>query len=255
MGYIYETHLHTCEASKCGRAHGADYIDYMMGLGYSGIIVTDHFFNGNSAVPADLPWKERVDWYASGYEAALKAAEGKDFKVFFGIEYNFECDEYLIYGVDKQWLYDNPDILSKTRHEVYDLVHASGGIMVQAHPYRERYYITKINLTPSICDGIEIYNAGNESYMNSLAYKYAEKLELPTSSGSDIHFFYDGMKGGMMFEKKLETIQDYVKAFMNREGTPIVLDEGKIRRVDEIEEFTVPSKEPNLEVVYHDNDR
>ncbi|MCR5214033.1 MAG: PHP domain-containing protein [Eubacterium sp.] len=251
MSYIYETHLHTCEASKCAKAHGADYIDYMRNLGYIGIIVTDHFFNGNTCIPETLPWKERVDLYVTGYEAAYRAAQGKDFSVFFGIEYNFECDEYLIYGIDKNWLYENADLLSKTRHEVYDLVHAAGGIMVQAHPYRERYYIKQINLTPSICDGIEIFNAGNQNYMNSLAYKYAEKLGLPTSSGSDIHNFYDGIKGGMMFERKIESIEDYVKAFKNREGTPIVLDNGTIKRVDTINEFTTPTKEPTLEVVYH----
>ena len=252
MSFIYETHLHTCEASKCGRAHGADYIDYMKAQGYSGIIVTDHFFNGNSCVPKELPWKERVDWYVSGYEAAFAAAEGKDFSVFFGIEYNFECDEYLIYGVDKNWLYENGDLLSNTRHEVYDLVHQAGGIMVQAHPYRERYYISKINLTPSICDGVEIFNAGNETYMNSLSFKYGEKLGVPTSAGSDIHYFYDGLKGGMMFERRIESIEDYVRAFMNREGVPVVLDNGNVRRVDEIEELITPSQEPNLEVVYHD---
>ena len=252
MSFIYETHLHTCEASKCGKAHGREYIDYMEEQGYSGIIVTDHFFNGNSCVPADLPWKERVDRYVSGYEEAKKASRGKRLQVFFGIEFNFDCDEYLIYGVDKNWLYENGDILSKTRHEVYDLVSEAGGIMVQAHPYRERYYISQINLTPSICDGIEVFNAGNKAYMNALAYEYALKLGLPMSSGSDIHYFFDGMKGGMMFERRLESIQDYVRAFKSREGIPVVLDSGRVRRVDEITEQITISRQPELEVVYHD---
>ena len=26
MGYLYETHLHTCEASKCGKVHGEEYM-------------------------------------------------------------------------------------------------------------------------------------------------------------------------------------------------------------------------------------
>ena len=30
MGYLYETHSHTCEASACGKVHGEDYISYMM---------------------------------------------------------------------------------------------------------------------------------------------------------------------------------------------------------------------------------
>ena len=29
MGYLYETHLHTCEASACGKVHGEDYISYI----------------------------------------------------------------------------------------------------------------------------------------------------------------------------------------------------------------------------------
>ena len=74
-----ETHLHTCEASRCGRVHGRDYINYMKEQGYSGIIVTDHFFNGNSAVPKELSWKERVKMYVSGYEAAYAEAQDKDF--------------------------------------------------------------------------------------------------------------------------------------------------------------------------------
>ena len=68
MGFLYETHLHTCEASACGKVHGEDYIPYMMEKGYAGIIVTDHFFNGNTCVPEDLPWKERVEIYCSGIE-------------------------------------------------------------------------------------------------------------------------------------------------------------------------------------------
>ena len=74
MQYLYETHLHTVEASACGKTPGKDYIDFMMAKGYAGIIVTDHFFNGNSCVPKDLPWEERVELYCLGYEHAKKAS-------------------------------------------------------------------------------------------------------------------------------------------------------------------------------------
>ena len=83
---------------KCGKVHGEDYIPYMMEKGYSGIIVTDHFFNGNTCVPSDISWEERVEIYCSGYERALKAAEGVDFNVMFGVEFNFNKDEYLLYA-------------------------------------------------------------------------------------------------------------------------------------------------------------
>lgn len=251
--YIYETHLHTCEASACGVAHGEDYIDYMTDLGYSGIIVTDHFFNGNSCVPSFLPWEEKVKRYQAGYLAAKKAVEGKSLSVFFGIEYNFKGDEYLIYGVDEKWLLDNPDIMTKERTEVYKLVKAYGGLMLQAHPFRERDYLSAIHLTPSACDGIEVYNACNHPYENALAREYAEKEGMTVlSGGSDIHHLSDEIKGGVAFDRKLDSIDDFVKAMLNNEGTPVSLRDGKFIPVTEIEEECKVSSQPHLPVIIHE---
>lgn len=249
MSFIYETHSHTSQASKCGKVPGRDYIEYMQKEGFSGMIITDHFFNGNSAVPADLPWKERVRLYVSGYEDAKKASVGTKFNVMFGIEYNFDCDEYLIYGVEKDWLLENGDILGKSRQEVYDLVHQGNGIMVQAHPFRERDYISTINLTPSIADGIEIYNAANDDNMNALSYCYAKELGVPVSAGSDIHFFYDGLKGGMSFKEKIDTVQDYAKAFMAGKGTPVVMNRGKATPVSKFASLRIPEHGPTYAVI------
>ena len=57
MMYLYETHLHTSEGSACGEVPGAAYIDFMKNRGFTGMIVTDHFFNGNCAVDRSLPWR------------------------------------------------------------------------------------------------------------------------------------------------------------------------------------------------------
>ena len=233
MAYIFETHLHTCQGSACGVARGREYIDYMKKEGFDGIIVTDHFFNGNCAVPKDLPWKQRVDMYMSGYEEALEASKGRDFTVLFGIEFNFQGDEFLIYGPGREWLLDQETILEADRQEVYRRVHEGGGIMVHAHPYRERGYLSAIHLTPSVCDGIEVYNAANKPNMNALAYEYAKKLDLPMTAGSDIHFMYDGDKGAMMLEEKPKTTKEFADMLMNgkarcvivRQGVPVLLEE------------------------------
>ena len=129
--YIYETHLHTVEASRCGKTPGADYVRYMQDLGYSGFIVTDHFFNGNSSIDRSLPWEEKVLQYVSGYEHALEAAEGTDMKVFFGVEFNFDGDEYLLYGPDRDWLLSHPEVMEMTRTELHEAVRAIGGMMIQ----------------------------------------------------------------------------------------------------------------------------
>ena len=255
-GYIYETHLHTREASACSNTPATAYIDYMISAGYSGMIVTDHFFTGNSSIPKDLPWEERVDRYCRGYERAKKAASGKDFTVLFGIEYNFEGDEYLLYGVDKTWLLENPDILTKSRTEVYKTVHQYGGIMVHAHPYRDRYYLSTIHLTPSVSDGAEIYNAGNPPWQDALAYRYVKEHSFLPSAGSDIHHLTQHTMGGMRFPYPIKTIQDYVRAFSAGDGTPVfckdVTDPNEqFRPVEEEPMFTVISQQPRLPVVFH----
>ena len=46
--FKYETHCHTNEASKCARWSGEECVKHYKRLGYDGIFVTDHFFNGSS---------------------------------------------------------------------------------------------------------------------------------------------------------------------------------------------------------------
>ena len=250
--FYYETHLHTCQASACGVADGRDYIDYMSGLGYSGIVVTDHFFNGNSCVPRDLSWPDRIDMYCSGYEAAKNAAVGKDFSVFFGIEYNFDGDEFLLYGLDKKWLLDRPEILSASRHEVYHEVHSSGGLMIQAHPYRERDYLSAIHLTPSACDGCEIYNAANSPYMNALAHEYAVKNSMLMTAGSDIHYFHDKEKGALGFDHKLTSYAEFLKGIREKTAVPYSRrSNGIFIPVEDIPEQVTVTKAPYLTVFMH----
>ena len=256
MKYVYETHLHTIEASACARTKGEDYIDYMKGLGYSGIIVTDHFFTGNSCVPKDLSWEERVNIYCSGYEHALKKA-GEDFTVLFGIEYNFWGDEFLIYGVDKQWLLDNPDLEDRSdRTKIYNMVHEAGGIMIQAHPYRERGYLSEINITPGVSDGIEVYNAANPDDQNARAYMYAKSRGFKMTGGSDIHYFGQPDMGGTVFDHPINSIGEFVMAFQNGEGMPVYKKnvtnpDMDFRPVSDNNDLTETDKTPSLEVFWH----
>lgn len=196
MGYIYETHLHTIEGSACGHVYGKDYITIMKDRGYSGIIVTDHFFNGNSAVPREL---------------------------------------------------------SCSRHELYRLVHASGGLMIQAHPYRERDYISAIHLAPHDCDGAEIYNSGNAPYMNALALRYAQNHRLRYSAGSDIHRAEQKIMGGMCFPHPLRSIQDFIHSFFNNKGVAVSRrEDGSFVPVSDLPEECHTDIAPTLPVRLHE---
>lgn len=215
--YIYETHLHTCQASKCGVSNGKDYIKPYKDAGYSGIFVTDHFFGGNTNISAELDWEERINLYCSGYENAKEACkDDPDFKVFFGIEQTFQGDDYLIYGLDKQWLLAHPEIENMTHKELFSAVNSVNGLMIQAHPFRMRGYIDAIHLHPRDIHGIEIYNAANNPEENVLAELYAKQYKFPITSGSDIHNVDFLIKkeghlpvGGMIFDQPLNSVFDY----------------------------------------------
>ena len=230
--YFYETHLHTCEASACGVTPGREYVRAYKEAGYAGFFVTDHFFNGNSGVPRDLPWDERIDLYCRGYENALEEADkvgGID--VFFGLEVNFRGDEYLIYGPDKDWLKAHPDIMRWSHDELRSELHKIGGLMIQAHPFRDRGYLSAIYVHPLQADGFEGYNAGNVSYSDTYAFDFAVNNRILMSSGSDIHNVkgLGERPGGICFTSRLQGPLDYAKRFRNAtESVPLIKDREKI---------------------------
>ncbi len=218
--YLYETHMHTCQGSACSDTPGRDYISRYRDLGYDGIIITDHFFGGNCAVDRSLPWRERIHLFCSGYEDALNEGLKQGFTVLFGWEENFAGDEYLIYGPDKEWLLEHPEMEHWTRREQFDEVHRAGGCVVQAHPFRDRAYIEVIRLAPYLCDGIEVVNAGNRPEWDAMARRYARFLDKPMTAGSDNHHAdrMDGGKNmaGVLLKEKLTSVGDYVSAVLER---------------------------------------
>ncbi len=230
MKYMYETHLHTCQSSACGWTKGRDYVPYYQDMGYAGIIVTDHFFRGNTAVKKHLPWHERVNQFCIGYEDAREAGEKAGFSVFFGWEENYQGDEYLIYGLDKQWLLTHPEAERYTRWQQFDAVHKAGGCVVQAHPFRDREYLSAIHLSTGCVDAVEGYNAGNDLNHDILAVHYAKLLGLPVTAGSDMHQINhrpDELLMGVVFDQPLNSIHDYVKAIREKQPFGVHIPQGR----------------------------
>ena len=110
MAFLYETHMHTAEASACASTPGAQMARAHLEAGYTGIFVTDHFLNGNTCVPQALPWKERINRFCQGFENAWEEGQRIGLQVFFGFEYNYQGAEFLVYNLDKQWLMCHEDI-------------------------------------------------------------------------------------------------------------------------------------------------
>lgn len=215
--FKYETHLHTSEGSACARSTGAEMTATYIEAGYSGIIVTDHFFNGNCAVPASLPWRERVNLFCKGYENALSAVGKHEFTVFFGWEYNYCGTEFLTYGLDERFLLNHEDMLDWDVKTYLTKARHAGGFISHAHPFRQRSYIAEIRLFPEHVDAVEIYNAGNPPEYNLPAVQYADEHGLFATAGTDKHMAPALNASGMAFDHKLESIEDFISAVRSRD--------------------------------------
>jgi hypothetical protein len=232
MGYKYETHLHTCQGSRCGVSRGRDYIQKYKDLGFTGLMVTDHFYNSNTVADRNLPWAGWVNAFCSGFEEAREEGARLGLDVFFGWEETFDGDDYLVYGLDKDWLLAHPELVRWTREEQFREVHRHGGCVIHAHPFRQHDYIRELHLMPFLVDGIEAANAGNhKDIFDGLAMEYARLLGLPAVAGSDIHRVTDiGKKYepyGVELEKKLNSIDDYVALIRNRADIGLSIPPGR----------------------------
>ena len=214
--YKYETHLHTSETSKCGKSSGAELAVFFKRLGYTGIFITDHFLNGNTTVPQELSWAERVEMFCHGYRMAAQKGREIGLDVFFGWEYSYGWAHFLTYGLDQDWLLANPDLLSLDLLRYCDRVHEDGGSVVHAHPFREGVDI--VHLIPNHVDAVEVLNSGRSDVHNRHALDYANSFDLPMVAGSDIHSIRETRLCGMSFSRRLSCSRDYMAAIKSGKG-------------------------------------
>lgn len=208
--YKYEIHMHTKEVSKCAITPASDMVKIYKELGYTGIVITDHFFNGNTTVSHKGKWEYRVNKFCKGFEKAKKTGEKIGLDVFFGWEYSYYGTDFLTYGLDKNWLLAHPESAEISTSDYCDLVHEYGGFIVQAHPFREAGYIEMIRLMPRHVDAIETQNAGRRDFENLMADQYADNYNLSKISGTDNHSGFVDTMGVVEFSKKITSEKEMV---------------------------------------------
>lgn len=220
QGYLYDTHVHTSLGSACGVATGKMQAIAHKEAGYAGMIITEHFFNGNSAVNADMSWEEKVNILCSGYEEAKEVGDRIGLTVLFGWEACFGGIEFLIYGLDKEWLLGHEEIMDWSIEEQYQKITEAGGMVIQAHPYREAWYIKETRQYPEYVDGIEMRNSANDNRnpaYNDKAEVLAKKYDFPVTAGSDSHSV-DDIYGGMIFDEPIKDIKDFITRVKSKSG-------------------------------------
>jgi hypothetical protein len=188
--YLYETHCHSSQCSACAKSPSAELVRAYKAAGYAGLVLTDHFIRGNTSVDRTLPWPERMQAYYDAYLEAKAEGDALDFDVIFGIEHAYGSGkEVLIYGIDLEFLLKNDDIRSLSLAELADRVRAYGGLVIMAHPYRDRDYVDmSVQPQEEVLDGVELFNAfdapGEDLRTFELAQRHPEYI---LTSGGDVH--------------------------------------------------------------------
>ena len=210
--YFYETHLHTSPVSKCAKATVRENLEFYKSLGYDGVFITNHFLDGNINIDHSLPYEEKINFYFSDYEQALKLSEEIGIKVFLGIEMSNHGTDFLIYGLDKAWFLAHPEIMQMKKSELLTFLASAGALIIQAHPFREAAYIDHIRLFPRHVHGVEVYNASQNDFVNGLAKSYAKSYSLVSFAGSDNHIGARAKAlGGMKSKTPITDEADFIE--------------------------------------------
>ncbi len=211
MKYKYELHCHTAETSECAAIGAADAVEFYKSIGYSGMVITDHYSFLTFGTQSSFKRQIDVDKYLRGYHNALEAA-GDGFTVLLGMEirYFMTTNDYLVYGIDEDFIRSNGNMLFKGERRFYNLVKKQGALIVQAHPFRP--YIHRAN--PKYIDGCEIFNGKDrDKDFNQKAQKWAKKENFDiVTGGADFH--RESQKAnasGIITEEKINNNADLVR--------------------------------------------
>ncbi|HHV59362.1 MAG TPA: transposase [Clostridiaceae bacterium] len=205
--YKYDTHVHTDETSRCGKVKARDVVRLYKEAGYNGVVITDHYFSGFFDNSPGITWEDKIDDYLKGYRIALDEGNKLGLTVMFGIEIKFDCEpnDYLVYGMDEEFLKENKELYKLDLAKFVELKKLKDFLIYQAHPFRK----SMLRAEPNLLDGIEVYN-GNPRHEsnNDIAYRHALSNGLKMISGSDFHQVVDLARGGIITNKKINTIND-----------------------------------------------
>lgn len=209
MEYKYELHAHTNEVSRCAVIPVKELVEEYKKAGYSGIVLTDHYSPMTFHISELFNKKKAMNHYLRAYREA-KQYETEDFTVLLGVELRFYAtvNDYLIYGVTEEMLYELPFLLKTYIKKASQLFRERGCLFIQAHPFRKM--ITRAN--PKYLDGVEVFNGKATKEANDNSQKWAEEIGAPIkTSGSDCHRATGVGLGGIITEEPIKSNEDLIR--------------------------------------------
>lgn len=182
---LIDLHAHTSGISTCCRVPAPDIVRAAAAVGTDGIVLTNHY---QRAYVADSDCAAFAKRYTDEYRYAVECGAEVGIKVFYGMELTMERHSgahILVYGVSPDFTVTYPDLFAWTLEDTYRLVHENGGMLVQAHPFRNgRDLLQEL----SFLDGVEanshpLYDATHVERLTEIAHSAG----LILTSGGDYH--------------------------------------------------------------------
>jgi predicted metal-dependent phosphoesterase TrpH len=222
--YKFDTHVHTSETSPCAKMTAAETIRLYKEAGFSGLCITDHFTKNLLASFDSTNWQAAVDRYLTGYRNAKEYAEKNGMDVLLGAEILIDGtrNDYLLFGLSEQLLYDYQHLYSYKPEELKKVAESNNLLLFQAHPFRS--YVESEN--PLYLHGVEVVN-GNPRHNshNDLALEFALDNKLLMSGGSDCHESVDVGRSGIITDVRIRDAETFIEILKSGKLTVINTEE------------------------------
>lgn len=216
-----DTHTHTSGVSFCSEVSPQQFVERYREEGYGAVILTNHYSKMYMRRYGDT-WEEQIRVYTEEYRTAARAGEAIGLQVWLGAEVAISTPqspyvEFLLYGIDEEFLRNTPRLYDKTQAELYELCHAANALLFQSHPFRDEQ--GHFPQDPAYLDGTEInchpYFLRHEDKVRA----FADRHDLMLVCGSDFHYAYQAGTAATIVPDDLHGAEDFA-AYLRRVPRP-----------------------------------
>ena len=219
---LVDLHGHTKGISKCCRIPYQQVLETALEYGMDGIALTNHY-QKSYVIDGDI--NGFVEKYIAEFYVTEEYGRKIGCKVFFGIELTtarYPNVHMLIYGVDPDFLRIHPWLFDLSQEELYQLVKANNGILIQAHPFRNGATV----LDPRFMDGVEIncHPLYGKSYAQELL-AIAKEHSFIVTCGGDFHADTYRPKCGMVLPENIKDHHDLCAYLLSPDAKTLCIQE------------------------------
>jgi hypothetical protein len=197
----FDIHVHTLKYSDCSFINPEELIAQALEVDLDGIAITEH----------GMRWPDKE------FDKLKKLADPHGIVLINGQEIytassNNEMEgEFLVFGLKH----------SLTRRcsaaELCEKVHAQGGILIAAHPYKlsrggkSHYYGAGDRIYQIPIDAIELYHPDHSDRALGKVRRAMKELGIPGTGGSDAHKIFNVGSCVTLFENKIMDEKDFIR--------------------------------------------